>query len=558
MKETKEIKGLDVGGVKAKKNNLLNKVQNLRSIKVTGADIEAIKSSVIENIDAPSDLKAVTKDFVANAIKNSISLEHPEYYQAFAKMNYDELMSHISNRTQLGNKATKEMSATFSVPADFVAQLEAQSGVTGIYQTSFQISPNSFWNNVTNVLNKVTVGDNYITTGESFNAYTFFKSENLDSGEAKLVTQGTPISGTCLLNQNELVPNSTQMVAGYQASLGVFINTDSAQNVGGGVGVGLFQLYAMPINVLKLAVTLPQQFSQIVKIFYATAFNSKMFTLWMICTMNLLSSINNIIVDTNNTDIRSCLNGTLFPAIKTMQNPTNEFNLGIPTYYNGNNTTGTQLTLNDLSNSATMSAITTTYRSATLQSDYLVNGSQTYPRIQSMKKEDIHLIVSPKFFVALKSGTLSELFHWEFQRLEEYVLPENIHMLYKQVDITANYMNKTNESNLYPFQIVATLGERWLPDNVIVLLTKTNDTNNWCAQYGDVWTTEMKNEWGAGMVATGYMHYAIYGGVLPWSNGCVFYFKNLLNTKCGAEQPTEYDFSLNTTITQSQNTSSIS
>ena len=44
-------------------------------------------------------------------------------------------------------------------------------------------------------------------------------------------------------------------------------------------------------------------------------------------------------------------------------------------------------------------------------SPYTVPGSATYPRIQTSLYNGIHLIISPEFFVALKSGTLSELFH---------------------------------------------------------------------------------------------------------------------------------------------------
>ena len=49
----------------------------------------------------------------------------------------------------------------------------------------------------------------------------------------------------------------------------------------------------------------------------------------MITTYNLLNNITNIIVDNVNTNIRNCLNGTLFPAIQIMKNPTNEFNCGL-------------------------------------------------------------------------------------------------------------------------------------------------------------------------------------------------------------------------------------
>ena len=69
------------------------------------------------------------------------------------------------------------------------------------------------------------------------------------------------------------------MLKGYQASLGVFINVDSAQDVGSGTGIGLFTMYSTPINVIKLAVTNPQQFAEMVRIFEATAVNSREYSL---------------------------------------------------------------------------------------------------------------------------------------------------------------------------------------------------------------------------------------------------------------------------------------
>lgn len=522
------------------KSTLLNKVKNIREIEVTDGDIENLKAKVIENNDVNSELKDLTKQIVAQSIKNSIANQHSKFYKAFENMDYDQLMGQVTNMKQITEGKDKLSAMTLAIPESFLATLP--QGEIGTYPTSFQISPNSFWNNITNILNKITVGDNLIDTGDSFNAWTMFQQEELSSGEAKLVTQGYSISGTCLLNQSEIVPKSTQMAKGFQCTLGCFINSPDPQDVGGGTGIGLFQLYAIPINVIKLAVTQPQQFSQIVRIFYATAVNTKLYSLWMITTDNFLTNIHNYIVDNNNTNIRNCLNGTLFPAIKIMENPTNEFNCGIPTYYNDSTTSTIDISM--LRNTATMNALTSTTRRPTLQSNYLVKGSNPNPRIQTSKREDIHLIVSPKFFVALKSGILSELFHWEFQRLEEYVLPENIHMLYKQVEIEASEMNTANSQGLYPFQTSGLLGQRWLPDNAIVVFTKPADSNNWTAQYGPVWTTEMSNEWGAGMISTAYLQYAIYGGVIPWSNAFIFYAKNLLNVVSDGNPQIDYDFSL--------------
>lgn len=530
--------------IKKENKTILNKVQNIREFYVTDGDINAIRNKVIENNDFDPEIRDLTKQVVENAIKNTIHLTHPKEYPAFENMNYDELMQQVTNQNEIKTGKDKLIPMNFALPESFIATLpEAE---VGTYTTSFQISPNSFWDNVTNILNKITVGDNIIDTGESFNAYEMFHADELPSGEAKLVTQGYTLSGTCLLNQNQLVPDSTQMLKGYESSLGVFINTPNPQDVGGGTGMGLFQMYSIPVNVIKLAVTEPQQFTQIVRIFYATAINTKLYSIWMITTNNFLSNIHNYIVDNANTNIRNCLNGTLFPAIKIMENPTNEFNCGIPTYYNG---TTSAITLSNLRDKTFMDSLTSTTRQHKLVSNYLVNGSNPNPRIQVSKRSDIHLIVSPHFFVALKSGTLSELFHWEFQRLEEYVLPENIHMLYKQVNIEADELNTKDANGLYPFQRNGTLGERWLPDNAIVVFTKPADDNNWTAQYGNVWSTEMNNTWGAGMISTAFLQWAIYGGVIPWANAFIFYAKNLLNVVSDGNPQVNYDFSLNTKIT---------
>ena len=60
----------------------------------------------------------------------------------------------------------------------------------------------------------------------------------------------------------------------------------------------------------------------------------------------------------------------------------------------------------------------------------------------------------------------------------------------------------------------------------------------------------MNNQWGAGLIETGYYHYAIWGGVLPWANGCCFYFKNLLNLVSDETQAILTDFTLATITNQ--------
>lgn len=576
--------------IKNKKDTLIKKVINVKGQKLSEADIDTLKSKIIENptyIDPT--VKEATKDLVANYIKGTIAVEQPKYYNHYKDMSYDNMMKEISI-----NKAGNEM--VFTVPANLNVEINGD-GNTGLTPTSFSISQNSFWSNITNILNTVSVGDNTIDTGESFNAWDFFQSQELASGEAVLRTMGTPLSGTFLLNQNQLVPKNTQMAKGYQASLGVFINT-SLDDVGGGSGIGLFNMYSVPYNVIKLAVNNPQQFAEMVRIFQATAQNSKRFTLWVVCTLNMLQGITNLIIDNYNNNIRNCLNGTLFPAIQIMKNPTNEFNCGLVGTYSvaGLTTSANQITqsswaqinYSSLSDSTIMDNIQYTTRTpvnanvswngiitgnptdtiGATQNDNnissllpstttpftLVGGSENMPRIQAMSANDMYLIVSPEFLVGLKSGTLSQLFHYEFQRLEEYIKPDHIMMLYKTINIPAGYLNEqiTNSNGItgYAQQVRATLGERWMPKNVIYLITKPKDENMWTANYGKVWTTEMTNQWGAGMIGTNFLQYAFWGGVIPWSNGCGFYFKNLMTLISDDTAAVMTDFSLNAIAVQ--------
>ena len=579
-KDIKKLKEAEPVKKAPGESNLLNRVKNF---KIQGSNIEAVNEAMdkLKNIPGAEDTAfAIAQEkMAAYCIKAAISSEHPELFRYFKDMDYKQLLGQIDKSKITGS--TKDI-MTFNLPDDAIAQAQAQ----GLYSTSFSISPNSFWANVTNILNEVTVGDNQITTGDSFNAWDFYRTGILSSGEAALRTMGQTLSGVCLLNQNTLVPENTQMLKGYQASLGVFINVDDPQNVGGGTGIGLFVMYSTPINVLKLAVTEPQQFSKMVRIFQAVALNTREYSLWVIATYNMLNGITNIIVDNYNTNIRNCLNGTLFPAIQIMKNPTNEFNCGLiqtsiidldqeenftdlsPITYadvvNGINAIdGVAYTVRTYSNqplnltnpSGTTNTTIKTANSFT--SPYAVPGSATYPRIQTSKASDMYLIVSPEFFVGLKSGTLSQLFHWEFQRLEAYIPPENIKMLYKQVDIPSGYLNDNTVTNTlnnsgYAYNVNAVLGNRWFPSNVIYLVTKPADVNNWTANYGYVWTEDMDNTWGAGMIKTTFLHYALYGGVLPWANGCCFYFQNLLNLVSDNTQAIITDFTLGKQVNQKQ------
>lgn len=577
-----------------KNNSLLKRVVNIKSAHLNPSVIEGLTSTIIDNQDLKDQaFKDATKDLVANCIKYNIGKEHPQLNKVFDKMDYDQMMSYV-NKSKI--HGTKDDMLEFVLPAELITQTLGD-GMVNTYGTTVSISPNSFWANVTNVLNEVMVGDNFINTGKSFNAWNFYRDITLPSGEAVLKTIGQTLSGVCLLDQNSLVPPNTQMLPGYQASLGVFINVESLQSVGGGQGLGLFTMYATPINVIKLAVTNPKQFADMVRIFEATAVNTREYALWMICTYNLLSNITNIVVDNYNTNIRNCLNGTLFPAIEKMKNPTDEFNCAlVQTYqvYNATDGDGSpmsqQLTYDAIS-SGYMNAVpvgATSYNGADVHtvrvyngqtindalvvnnesyaisftnsytSPYTVPGSASLPRPQVADKSEIHLIVTPDFFVGLKSGTLSQLFHWEYQRLEEYVPPENIHLLYKTFSIPAGNLTDGNvpsgngNTNGYAWNVPATLSTEWFPDNVIYLVTKPTDSNQWTGAYGYVWTTDMRNEWGAGMISTSYLHFAVWGGVIPWSNGVCFYFKNLMNLVSDQTQCIFTDFTLGNVINQAQ------
>ena len=587
----KDIKKTKDGEAPKKSDDVLKKVINIRSKDLDKASIKEIADKIIDNPNITDNaFKKAAEELVANSYKTAISAEHPELYKFIKDKNYQELNSCIDKSKVKGLASDSLM---FTIPDEWMVT-NSDGTNQQIYNTSFSISPNSFWANITNILNEVSVGDNFINTGDSFNAWNFYRTETLASGEAALRTIGQTLSGICLLNQNQLVPSNTQMLKGYQASLGVFINEQSAANVGGGVGLGMFTMYSTPINVIKLAVTNPQQFSEMVRIFQATAINTREYSLWLIATYNMLSNITNIIIDNFNTNIRNCLNGTLFPAIQIMKNPTNEFNcgligtcvfplnldkitapssFGLVTY----NNIVEQSVINPVMSIDLNSNTFTTYRTygvnnsiivngqncgtfSGVNQPYLVPGSATNPRIQTSKASDMYLIVSPEFLVGLKSGTLSQLFHWEFQRLEEYIPPENIRMLYKQINIPAGYLQDSNiENDLgatgYAYNVAATLGDRWFPKNCIYLITKPADINQWTANYGYVWTAEMTNEWGAGMISTSYLHYALYGGVLPWANGACFYFKNLMNLVSDSTQAVMYDFTLNTAIDQKAATS---
>lgn len=570
-----------------KKRTLLNKVKSVNLMHADASLLDDIKNKVIDNPSfQDNQVKNEAKELVAKCIKLQMSAQHPDLYKGFAKMDYDQIMS-LVDKSKINGTASDMLS--IKIPDNMLVTLPngASAPMTDLYGTSFSISPNSFWANITNILNEVSVGDNYINTGDSFNAWTFYRGETLASGEADLVTEGLTISGVCLLNQNALVPANTQMAKGYQASLGVFINVDDAQDVGGGQGIGLFTMYSTPINVIKLAVTNPRQFAEMVRIFEATAVNTREYSLWMITTYNMLANITNYVVDNYNTNIRNCLNGTLFPAIQIMKNPTNEFNCGLISTYELQNTGSsdspnwqfgaqdfstmwqtepggewfsryTGYTIRGYSGQSVMSPDGMSQLTfPTFTSPYLVSGNNTYPRIQTSTARDIHLIISPEFFVGLKSGTLSQLFHWEYQRLEEYIPPENIHMLYKMVEIQASDMNTQVTDNVtglntYVWRTNAQLGERWFPRNWIIMITKPSDPNQWTAKYGWVWTTDMRNEWGAGMISTSFLHYAIYGGVIPWSNGCIFIMKNLMNFVSDQTQAVMHDFALGVAINQGQ------
>lgn len=152
---------------KASGDNLLKKVVSVNLKNVDKATLKEITDNIIDNADLQDTaLKTSAKKLVANSIKLSISAQHPELYKYYKGMDYDQLLNLVDMKQATGAPNTQML--TMKIPETALATLG--EGSVGLYGTSFSISPNSFWANVTNILNEVSVGDNFINTGESFNA----------------------------------------------------------------------------------------------------------------------------------------------------------------------------------------------------------------------------------------------------------------------------------------------------------------------------------------------------------------------------------------------------
>ena len=149
-----------------KASGLLDKVVSVNLKNIDKASLQQITENIIDNKQlSDSQLQNASKKLVANCIKYSISAQHPELYKYYKNYDYDQLMT-LVDKSQIKGQTGDMLS--IKIPPETLATLP--EGSVGLYGTSFSISPNSFWANVTNILNEVSVGDNFINTGESFNA----------------------------------------------------------------------------------------------------------------------------------------------------------------------------------------------------------------------------------------------------------------------------------------------------------------------------------------------------------------------------------------------------
>ena len=142
-KDIKKLKDAEPVKKAPGESNLLNRVKNF---KIQGSSIEAVNEAMdkLKNIPGAEDTAfAIAQEkMAAYCIKAAISSEHPELFRYFKDMDYKQLLGQIDKNKITGS--TKDM-MTFNLPDDAIAQAQTQ----GLYSTSFSISPNSFWANVT-------------------------------------------------------------------------------------------------------------------------------------------------------------------------------------------------------------------------------------------------------------------------------------------------------------------------------------------------------------------------------------------------------------------------
>lgn len=499
-------------------DQLLNEVKNKNSNSLES------KAAVELELEAAKKLSLAM-------FKNIVKVVYPKKYPSFADMTFDEYADQLLNHNP--TFAALDASSNQSTPVTIYANGESVS-----------ISPQMYFNNMTTILNDVSIGNNGLDLSTVFNAFDFYNDGFLTSGISKLYTMEYTATGVITLDQNMLVPQNytvngstvnaaTQNIAGYQSSHPVFANIPY-ENAGNGIGWGLFTRGNTTINVWKLSVTSPKQYAEMNLLFIQLMENSKAMCIWALATNNLFSNITNIILDNSNTNMRDCFNYSLFPNILQMTTPTQMYNLGdTVTFTNG--TTSSTFNYGSTTD-AELDAATSATRTGELSSSYLIQGYNTLPRINSCSRSDVHIICTPNTYVKMFSGMLSVLYNYGFQSWDFYVPKENIHLIYKKPSISVSNLNPTNglSAHLQP----VTMEDNWFSDENMLILTKPSDVNMWPATYGYIWEDIQSNQWGAAMVQTDFLHFLIYGGVTPYAQAWWYHAKGITKALANEANPT--------------------
>ena len=147
--------------------------------------------------------------------------------------------------------------------------------------------------------------------------------------------------------------------------------------------------------------------------------NSKDMAIWAMSTANFLDAFTNIIVDNVNTNMRDILNGSLYPQLVAMTTPTDMYNIGDTvnlTYYPHGSTTPTTAAYTPSTFTTEMlSTVVQAERLGQLSSPYFIDGHQSLSQINSCKKSDIHLIITPSTKGRMTSSMRSVLFNYGLQ-----------------------------------------------------------------------------------------------------------------------------------------------
>lgn len=528
---SKELANYKAVNQKAKLN-IYDQVKNLNdlgkiSTQITDNLADKIHDDLKDTAKAQVELKSAQELSLA-MIKNVIKTRYPNQYPKFANMTWDEYSKQLLNNP---NFISLDGSSNNSATAITLTNEGA----------SVQISPQMYFKNMTTILNDVSIGQNEFELNV-FNAFDFYNDGYLTSGISKLYTMEYTATGVITLDQNQIAPwqaynvngatveGQTQNIAGYQASHPVFANV-AYDDAGNGIGWGLFTRGNTAINVWKLSVTSPKQYAEMNRLFLQLMENSKRMAIWAITTYNLLNNINNIVLDNTNTNIRDCFNYALFPNLVRMSTPTQMFNLGdqVSITYTpaGASATSTANYSFGTFTDADLDSATSAVRIGTLSSNYLIQGYNTTPRINSCPLSDVHIVVTPDLYVKMYSGMLSVLYNYGLQSWNYYIPKENVHLLYKKPTIASSSLNPTQ--GLSAHLIAVSMEDEWFSGENILVLTKPKDRNMWPATYGYVWDDIQSNQWGAAMVQTDYMHFLIYGGVTPYAQAWWYHAKGLLN-----------------------------